>query len=93
MKLGMCLVSGSATQQGDGALLSSFFICSQNTFVNQPSRNTWTSCQETLSNQRKQTVSGYKDDSVVSECTSEGTLQGDRECNTKFLHVLLSLIK
>lgn len=46
-----------------------------------------------VSNQRKQTVSSYKDDSVLSECTSEGPLQGDRERNTSFLQVFLPLIK
>lgn len=46
-----------------------------------------------VSNQRKQTVWGYKDDSVGSERTSEGPLQGDRERSTTFLHVFLSLIK
>lgn len=100
MKLGMCLVSDGATQQGYGGptqllfYLVSKHICqsTKSQYKDKLSGDTGL-VSFPVSTQRKQTVLCYKDDSVLCECTSEGPLQGDRECNTSFLQVFLSLIK
>lgn len=49
LKCNICVsLQAAVPNRATGALLNYFFIQSQNTFVNQPSRNTRTSCQETL---------------------------------------------
>lgn len=100
MKQRMCLISGGATQQGYGgpaqllSYLVSKHICQSTKpqYKDEPSGDTSLAVFPE-SNQRKQTVSGCKDDSVLSERTSESPLQGDRKHNTTFLHVVLPLIK
>lgn len=96
MKLGMRLAPGGAARQGDGALfyLVSKHICqsSEPQSEDEPPADTGLAFFP-VRNRRKQTVSGCKDDSVLSERTSDGPLQGDRERSNTFLHVSLSLIK
>lgn len=95
----MGLVSGDDTQQRDVGpaqllYLVSKHICQSTTsqYKDELSRDTSLVIYP-VSNQHKQTISGYKDDSVHCECTSEGPLQGDREWDAAFLHVFFPLIK
>lgn len=100
VKLEMCLISGDATLQCNGGPAQPLFylvskhICQSNTsqYKDELSGDTSLAIYP-VSNQHKQTISGYKDDSVHCERTSVGPLQGDRECDATFLNVFLPLIK
>lgn len=100
MKQGMRLISGDATQQCDGGpaqllfYLVSKHICQSTTSQHKDELSRDTSLAiYPVSNQHKQTISGYKDDSLHCECTSEGPPRGDRKCGAAFLHVCFPFIK
>lgn len=95
MKLGMRLVPGGAARQGDGALfyLVSKHICqsSEPQSEDEPPADTGLAFFP-VRNRRKQTVSGCKDDSVLSELTAHCRETGNAATHS-FMFPSLSLNK